>query len=164
MRASTALDPLFEWLNRAAAAADWGLPEAGPAAALLRLDASDWEPPGYCPVHDVLKSARAGGPAPWHNNIRSSQDPLTGLLSLEVCISHHNVSPAHALSPCLGRWQGYWQMSADAQCMMPHNAPDLGQHAISSSYSRTGTFHSAVLKHSRPIWIESLQEPSQSDL
>ncbi len=85
VRASTAPNPVFEWLNRAAAAADWGLPEAGPAAALLRLDASDWEPPGYCPVHDMLKSARAGGPAPWHNNIRSSQDPLTGLLAMEVC-------------------------------------------------------------------------------
>ena len=85
MRASSAPNPVFEWLNRGAAAADWGLPEAGPAAALLRLDASDWEPPGYCPVYDVLKSARAGGPAPWHNNIRSSQDPLTGLFALQVC-------------------------------------------------------------------------------
>lgn len=83
-RASTEHNPVFEWLNRAAAAADWGLPEAGPVAALLRLDASDWEPPGYCPVYDVLKSARAGGPAPWHNNIRSSQDFLTELFSMEV--------------------------------------------------------------------------------
>lgn len=87
-RASTEPNPVFEWLNRAAAAADWGLPEAGPAAALLRLDASDWEPPGYCPVYDVLKSAKAGGPAPWHNNIRSSQDVLTGLFSLEVLTLH----------------------------------------------------------------------------
>lgn len=87
-RASTEPNPVFEWLNRAAAAADWGLPDAGPAAALLRLDASDWEPPGYCPVYDVLKSAKAGGPAPWHNNIRSSQDFLTRLFSLEVLTLH----------------------------------------------------------------------------
>ena len=100
MRASTAPNPVFEWLNRAAAAADWGLPEAGPAAALLRLDASDWEPLGYCPVYDVLKSARAGGPAPWHNNIRSSQDPLTGLLALEVCISKPQTNPKPQTLTC----------------------------------------------------------------
>ena len=82
-RPSTAPNPVFHWLNSAAAAADWGLPEAGPAAALLRLDASDWEPPSYCPVYDVLKSAKAGGPAPWHNNIKSSQDPLTGVMGLQ---------------------------------------------------------------------------------
>ena len=83
-RLSTAPTPVFHWLNSAAAATDWGLPEAGPAAALLRLDTSDWEPPGYCPVRDVLKPAKAGGPAPWHNNIRSPQDPLTGLFSMQV--------------------------------------------------------------------------------
>ena len=92
-RPSTAPNPVFHWLNSAAAAADWGLPEAGPAAALLRLDASDWEPPAYCPVYDVLKSAKAGGPAPWHNNIKSSQDPLTGVMGLQRSTARSQQDP-----------------------------------------------------------------------
>ena len=88
-------DPIYSFLNRAAAAADWGLPEEGPVASLLNVDCTDWEPPRYCPVTEVLKSARAGGAAPWHNNARPKWDPITGLISLEVpCPPHDFVSCA----------------------------------------------------------------------
>ena len=77
-------DPIYKFLNRAAAAADWGLPEEGPVAALLAADCADWEPPRYCPISDVLKSAKAGGAAPWHNNVRPKWDPLVALFSVQV--------------------------------------------------------------------------------
>ncbi|BDA49099.1 hypothetical protein COCOBI_13-2090 [Coccomyxa sp. Obi] len=77
-------DPIYKFLNRAAAAADWGLPEEGPLAAILAADCADWEPPRYCPVFDVLKAAKAGGAAPWHNNIRPKWDPLVALFSAQA--------------------------------------------------------------------------------
>jgi hypothetical protein len=77
-------DPIYSFLNRAAAAADWGLPEDGPVADLLNLDCSDWGPPRYCPVTDVLRSAKSGGDAPWHGNVRSPWDPLIAILSVKV--------------------------------------------------------------------------------
>jgi hypothetical protein len=53
-------------------------------AELLKLDAADWAPPALCPVYDLLKSARAGGSAPWHGNVRSKYDPATALFSLQA--------------------------------------------------------------------------------
>ena len=88
-------DPIYSFLNRAAAAADWGLPEDGPVAALLGFDCADWEPPRYCPVTDVLKSARAGGAAPWHNNVRPKWDPITAIASWEVPLCPHIHSKSH---------------------------------------------------------------------
>ena len=53
---------------------------------MLKLHAADWGPPTLCPVHDLLKSARSGGPAPWHGNVRAKWDPLQALLSLRVSL------------------------------------------------------------------------------
>ena len=43
-------DPVYELLEAVSAAAEWGLPSEGPAAALLRLeDPSGWEPARCAP-------------------------------------------------------------------------------------------------------------------
>ncbi len=42
-------DPMYQLLERVSAAAEWGLPSEGPAAALLRADPSGWEPPRCAP-------------------------------------------------------------------------------------------------------------------
>ncbi|CAL8463993.1 g3528 [Coccomyxa elongata] len=92
----TRFDPIYKFLNRAAAAADWGLPEEGPVAALLAANCADWEPPRYCPVFDALKSAKTGGAAPWHNNIRPKWDPLVALLSAQAPEGSSKYDPVKA--------------------------------------------------------------------
>jgi hypothetical protein len=42
-------DPMYQLLEGVSAAAEWGLPSEGPAAGLLRLDPSGWEPPRCAP-------------------------------------------------------------------------------------------------------------------
>lgn len=100
-KAGVRSDPIYEFLSRAAAAADWGLPEEGPVAVLLGLDCADWEPPRFCPVIDILKSARAGGAAPWHNNARPQWDPLPALLSVQVLPPSRCATISHQLNSAL---------------------------------------------------------------
>lgn len=83
-------------------------------AALLAADCADWEPPRYCPVFNALKSAKTGGAAPWHNNIRPKWDPLVALLSAQVLRRPNRDRPSLPLPP--------WC------CYMPGFCADLNLH------------------------------------
>jgi len=53
-------DPMHQLLERVSAAAEWGLPSEGPAAALLCADPSGWEPPRCAPRTGGVWAACAG--------------------------------------------------------------------------------------------------------